>query len=310
MVTRVSTANSYSALLAGLQTAQSRQTQAQTQISTGKLGTELKAYAHRADTLTATRSLAARNTAYIAAGQATADRLSAQDLALTELSSASDRARQAIVTALAQGDASGLMTTLEGSLDQAAGALNTEFDGRRLFGGGNDQTAPVAAQSLSDLSAAPSVASLFNNDDRAEVSRLDDQTSVRTGVLASDVGQPLLQALAGLQIFHQSGAGPFSGKLTSAQTSYLESVLGNFTAAHGAAVDATAANGAVQTRVEASVHALGARDAQLKGVLGGLTDVDLGEAATRLQLAQVAVQASAQLFQTLQGSSLLNVLRT
>lgn len=306
---RISTTQSYSALLAGLQTAQARQSQAQQQVSTGKLGNDLKAYAAHADTLTATRSVAARTAAYIDSGQAIADRLSAQDLALGQLTSAADTARQAIMTALAQGDASGLMTAMQGALGQAAGALNTEFDGRRLFGGGNDQTPPVSAQSLSDLTAAPSVASVFRNDARAEVSRLDDQTTLKTGVLASDVGQPLLQSFADLQTFSQGPGGPFSGKLTAAQESYLQGALAGFTAAHSGAVEATAANGAVQTRVDASMGGLRARDVQLKGVLGGLTDVDLGEAATRLQLAQVAVQASAQVFQTLQGSSLLNVLR-
>jgi flagellar hook-associated protein 3 FlgL len=43
-------------------------------------------------------------------------------------------------------------------------------------------------------------------------------------------------------------------------------------------------------------------------VLGGITDVDMAAAVSRLQLAQTAMQASAQVFATLQGSSLLSVL--
>lgn len=309
MVTRVSTTESYSALLAGLQSAQARQALAQTQISSGgKLGSDLKAYAAHTDTLTAARSVAARTAAYVDTGQATADRLSAQDLALNQLSDAANAARQAVTAALANGDATGLMDALQGALSQAAGALNTEYDGRRLFGGGNDQTAPVSAQTLADLTTAP-VASRFQNDQRAEVSRLDDQTTARTGVLASDAGQPLLQAMADLTAFSQSPAGPFTGKLTTAQASYLQGALAGFTAAHAKTIDVVAENGAAQNRVDTAVSALKARDVQLKGMLGGLTDVDLAEAATRLQLSQVAVQAAAQVFQTLQGSSLLNVLR-
>ena len=174
MVTRVSTAENYSALLAGLQAAQARSSQAQQQISSGKIGTDLKSYSAHADTLTASRTVAARTAAHIDSSQAVADRLAAQDLALNQLSSAADVARQAVTTALANGDARGLMSALQGALSQAAGALNTEFDGRRLFGGANDQTAPVAASSLSDLTPGP-VSALFKNDDRPEVSRIDDQ---------------------------------------------------------------------------------------------------------------------------------------
>ena len=42
---------------------------------------------------------------------------------------------------------------------------------------------------------------------------------------------------------------------------------------------------------------------------GEVVHVDMAEAVTRLQAAQLAVQASAQVFSSLQQSSLLNVLR-
>ena len=44
-------------------------------------------------------------------------------------------------------------------------------------------------------------------------------------------------------------------------------------------------------------------------MMGNVTDVDVAEAISRLQMAQTAVQASAQVFQGLQSSSLLNFLR-
>ena len=44
-------------------------------------------------------------------------------------------------------------------------------------------------------------------------------------------------------------------------------------------------------------------------MVGGITDVDMAEAVTRLESAKLAVQASAQVFASLQNSSLLNVLK-
>ena len=47
----------------------------------------------------------------------------------------------------------------------------------------------------------------------------------------------------------------------------------------------------------------------LSTMVGGITDVDMAEAVTRLESAKLAVQASAQVFASLQNSSLLNVLK-
>ena len=52
-----------------------------------------------------------------------------------------------------------------------------------------------------------------------------------------------------------------------------------------------------------------ARQTTIENMMGGVTDVDVAEAISRLQQAQIAVQASAQVFQGLQQSSLLNFLR-
>ena len=51
-----------------------------------------------------------------------------------------------------------------------------------------------------------------------------------------------------------------------------------------------------------------ARRSMLEGMVGGITDVDMAEAISRLQQAQTTVQASAQVFSTLSQSSLLKLL--
>ena len=51
------------------------------------------------------------------------------------------------------------------------------------------------------------------------------------------------------------------------------------------------------------------RQVTLAGMLGDITDADMGEAAAQLQQAQLSVQSAAYVFQALQQSSLLNYLK-
>ena len=69
-------------------------------------------------------------------------------------------------------------------------------------------------------------------------------------------------------------------------------------------------NGVTQKRFESATTDLSNQADTLTIMVGGVTDVDMAEAVTRLQAAQLAVQASAQVFSSLQQSSLLNVLRS
>ncbi|MFX8657110.1 hypothetical protein ABTM30_19690, partial [Acinetobacter baumannii] len=82
---------------------------------------------------------------------ALADRLNVQDKTLSQLSTITTNARQAVAEALATGDATALKTALQGQLNQAVATLNTQYNGRYLFAGGTTGQAPVAATTLSSL---------------------------------------------------------------------------------------------------------------------------------------------------------------
>jgi flagellar hook-associated protein 3 FlgL len=51
-----------------------------------------------------------------------------------------------------------------------------------------------------------------------------------------------------------------------------------------------------------------ARKSMLEGMIGGVTDVDMAEAISRLEQARTTVQATAQVFNALTQSSLLTLL--
>ena len=170
-------------------------------------------------------------------------------------------------------------------------------------------TAPTTANSLGSLTAAPSIASLFQNDQFRATNRLDESTTAQTGFLADQVATPLFTAFQGLEAFNQGVNGPITGILTPAQRTFLEGVLGSFDTIHDNLINVAGQNGMLQKEAETAQKDLSSRQNSLAGMVGNLTDVNMAEAVSRLQQAQMSVQAAAQVFQALQGASLLNTLR-
>jgi flagellar hook-associated protein 3 FlgL len=305
---RIATSTSYQSALLNIMSGLNRQNKAENEVASGKISTDLKGYGADADTLTATRSLKQRVDTHIDNAKMLSSTLEVQDQVLSQLADSAQSARGAVAEAVATGSTEGLLTSLQGYLTQAIDALNTEYQGRHLFAGGRSDTEPVGPLTLADLYAAPSIAGLFNNDQLTINQRLDDKLTVPTNFLASDLGAPLFQALKAVEAINTPPSGPLTGNLTPAQSTALQGVLSSFDSAWNGLNEAVAENGGLQNRVESIQSALTDRQTALKGVLGDITDVDMSAALSRAQLAQTAVQASAQVFATLQGSSLLNVL--
>lgn len=306
-MTRVSTGEGWNSALLNLMNAQQRQFEAQNRVSSEKIATDLKGYGRSSETLTAFKSAQARLNGFVANGEAVASRLTSQDLGLTSLADAADGARQAINDALASGRGDALMVDLEGRFQAAMDALNAKHEGRFLFSGGRTDTKPVNAETLSDLTTAPSVASLIVNDGLKAASRLDDFTIVETGFLADELGTDVMEAFKAVQAFHE--ATPFGGELTDAQRTFLAGITASFQAAHEDVTNAAARNGSLQTRVDTHVTSQKDQADSLTEIIGKRTDVDMAEAITKLQQAQLSVQASAQVIAQLRGVSLLDLLR-
>jgi flagellar hook-associated protein 3 FlgL len=312
MSTRVSTVGNYSAVLANLMAAQQRQIEAGNQVATQKKGDDLKDYAKHAEMLTAMRAVQTRVDGYLEQNILITDKLATQDEALNQVRNAAKSAREAIAEALASGRADTLIDDLNAQLRNAVEGMNARYGGKYLFAGGQIDTRPVTATSMSDLTAPPGlIASFFQNDTFVVQAKIDDSTMVNTGVLANDIGTDLLTAFKTIETFHETPPdGPFSGALTDPQRQFLEGQLASWDQIHEDITNLTGRNGLVQKRVESVKADLTTRQVSLKAMVGGITDADMADAATRLQQAQISVQAAAQVFMSLQQSSLLNLLRS
>ena len=304
---RITTFSAYNSVITNLLAAEDRQNQANVQVSSGKIATDLKGFGSNAEALTAAQSLKTRVDGYVQTATNVASQLDAQNAALEEVSDAGLSARQAIAQAIAGGSADGLMASMQSAFSQSIDGMNAQFNGIYLFSGGRVTTKPVNAQNLSDLTSPPA-SGIFQNDQLAATSKLNEATTLNTGMLASNVATPLFNAFQAVQALNEGPLGPLSGQLTQAQIAALTPMLQTFDAANQGMTQTVAQNGLIQNQVSSIQSVQTQRQTNLKITIGDMANVDMGEASAQLSQAQTALQASARVFLSLQNTSLLNFL--
>jgi len=307
-MTRVSTVQNYNVMTSNLMRAQIRQSEVGAQVSSQKVATDLKGYAKNAEMLTAMRGTQTKIAGLIDQNKLVNNRLEMQDSGIGRVADSTKSAREAIANALAAGKASTLMQQLQAAFGDVVQGMNTKSNGLYVFSGAQTDVATTSATSMTDLTTAPSTASLFHNDQYITTNRVDEQTNAKTGVLGDALGTAVFDAFKQVQAYVDAN-GPFTGNLTDTQVNFLNGLLPTFDAAYKGVVDIQGKNGVTQKRFETAQTDLQNQADTLTSMVGGIVDADMAEAVTRLESAKLAVQASAQVFSSLQASSLLNVLK-
>jgi len=309
-MTRVSTAGSYQSALLNLMAAQSQQADAQARVTTQKIATDLSGFGRGSESLTSFKSAQARIQGFIDTGESVAARLEAQDLALSQVDLAVGDVRTAVANAIATESSVTLMLDISNQFQAMQGALNTRHRGTFLFSGSRADTAPVTVQSLTELTAAPSAASAFANDQLAALSRLSEGPPLKTGILADEVGSTVFQIFREIQAYNDDPAtGPLTGRLTQDQKAFLTAQLSRLDDAKVEVVSIAANNGSLANQVETLNNANAAQVQSLEALVGKRTDADLAQAITDLRMSELAIQASAQVVSRLSEVTLLNFLR-
>lgn len=309
-MSRVSTTGNYQSALLDLMASQQRQAEASQRVSTQKVATDMTGFGRGAETLTALKGAVSRVQGFLDTGEVVAARLGAQDLALNQMIDGVGGAREAIGNVLSSDSAGTLMLELEGYFQSVSNGLNARHQGGYLFAGADTTNPPVSVATLGELAAAASVAAVFGNDTIKPVSRVAENTSVETGYLANELGTDIFQIFRDIKAYHDNPAtGPLTGKPTDAQKAFLTAQLSRLDAARGATIDVASRNGSLQKRIDQMTVSHTAQITSLNDLVSDRTDADLAQAVTDLQLAQVAVQASAQVVSQLREVTLLSYLR-
>ncbi|WP_443748564.1 flagellin [Asticcacaulis solisilvae] len=304
---RVSTSQIWGNAVNNLQSAQDRQMQANNQVSTQKVSTDLMGYGRSAEIIASYQATLSNTNAFIDVNKTVSDRLDAQNIALERTSDAASQAKDAIMSALASGDGTSLATALQGAFSSSLDGLNYVHNGQYLFGGGNDDQAPVKVGTLTDLAALTQPSDAFQNGDVKKSSRIDVHTTLQTGMLASDLGTTLMGLFQQYQ--QQATATPFGSQLDDTQKAFLTNLANQFSTTYDGLVEQTSLNGTMQKRVDNTQTSLQGQVTSLTGLIGDRTDADMAKAYSDLQIAQVSVQASAQVLSSLKDTSLLNLLK-
>lgn len=304
-IDRVATNNQTAYMMAQIAKANVALQQSQIQVSTGKIATDYTGIGDKTSALEGAQAAADRAAAYATATQQAMTQTDLQDTQLTTLSGLAAQLQKAIQSAAANSDGTGLMATAQSVFEQASAILNsTDASGTYIYSGEKADQKAFTATSMADLASAP-VASYFANGTIKKTVQVGDGQTEQIGVLASDIGTDLMNALKSLYQLDQSSS--LSGPLTTTQVGSLSSsVLPGATTATNTLNGATAANGAVYDNLKATVTSQTSMKNLYTGFVSDIQDADMATALTNLSNNQTALQAVLTVTSRLNNLSLLN----
>ncbi|MCP5431961.1 MAG: hypothetical protein H6923_01690 [Alphaproteobacteria bacterium] len=308
-MTRVPTSAQSTLLLSEFARIQERMFNAQQQISTGKKAQTYQEIGPDAAGLLAAKAVQSRIAQYTSVAEDVGSRLEIQNLHLESLADSGAQLRQAVTEALSTGKSIGLMEQVRSLFDTAASVLNSTYQGQYLYAGTRSDVPPVGISDFASLLAAPGASAIFGNDGVKASALIDESLPMSYGLLASDLGTELMDALRRIGAYDAGANGPLTGDLTPTQQAYLESELPNLKQLADNLTALVSENGLRQQQVDRALASQRDTGTVLAGFIADIEDTDLAEAITRLQNDQISLEAATRVFGTLQQSSLLNFLQ-
>jgi flagellar hook-associated protein 3 FlgL len=305
---RISTFTSNQNILTQITRAQQDMYKAQNEVASGKKATSLKEHGRNSETVAATLNMRDRYQSYSDTARILSSQLSTQNLALSEVSAGADDFMQTIREAIGNGTGIGFMDKVSAAYEKVVGALNISYSGQYIFSGGRTDVPPVTATSLDQLATLGSAAAAFQDGTYRASTKLDDTVTVQHGLLAQeDIAEDLFAVFKTIKAFGDANGG-LTGNLTPAQSDALSAQIAGLNTVIDGIRNVTAVSSQTEARVDAINQRHGERITTISILLSDMTDADMAEAASRLQLSQTAIQGAAQVFNTLRQSSLLNFL--
>ncbi len=309
MIDRVATSSQSALLLSQILQNEHALLKSQQQVSTGKIASSYVELGDKAAVLEAARSASARASAVQSSTQLALAQSDLQDMQVTSLADLADQLRQSLNKTLADNDASTLMAQAQSIFDQASQILNAkDANGNYLYAGEKASTPPVTVTSLADLAALTSSDEAFGNGSLKKSVNVGGGQMIEVGMLASDLGKPLFDALREIARYHDDVNGPFEGTLSTDQSSFLSTQVRAAQTASQTLNNKAAANGFTYNHLSDVIDRQKTLSTLYKSFVSDLEDVDMGTAITNLNQNQVALQAAVQVTARLNQVSLLNYL--
>ena len=305
-MTRVSTVGQNQLLLVDLLRTQKSLVDTQKQITSGKISSDYKGMAPNVATLMGAKNVLARTEAFIQSNKDLERVLEVQNAAMQGLVDISTDLRRLVMGAINTTSGLALRTRMDDLFATAVSLLNSQDGGRYIFGGTRTDTAPVATTTpagLEGLGAGNELNAFVNNSLKSQA-KVDDSLTLTYGVLATEISEDLFEIMQDLMIYETANG--FSNPLTEAQQTYLLGKITDLDAAFDTLNVAQAKNGSIMTTLEGVQQRHLEDRTFLMGFVADIEDVDLAEAITRFNQQQLALEASYQVFSTLNRITLLD----
>jgi flagellar hook-associated protein 3 FlgL len=309
-MSRISSYNQFYGNAAGITTGQTNMAKAQAQASTQKVATDLKGFAQDSGRLLSAKSYAERLDQRAETLGALSGRADVEAAALSRASEAVKMAREAITTAVASQNGAGLRDAMQNALAELGAAANTQYAGQAVFGGTWGYGEPFKTASLDDMAAAGAGGAdafwVDTGENRSVM--IEDNRSIQLSGSAQGIFRPMVDFLREMREWEITNT-PLTGKLTTAQTTYLQSLIPDVSAFQSTMIDQEAGAGITAKQLEQVKQANEAQRDTLNATVADQENVDLAEVATRLSAAQTQYQASAAIFAQMRNMNLLQFLR-
>ncbi len=299
---RVSTYGMMNGTLASALALQSRYAKTNAQNASGLVSSNYADLGAQASTLISLESSTTRTTAWKTNTNIAHDRVEAMWSSLGGMTDILTNLRATITTAqsAAQGSVA-LNTAGSNALNDLASAMNTQLDGRYLFGGSLTDTLPVDTTALTPITSVPSTAnnSYYQGDSVLSSVRVSDQQSITYGVTANGTG--FEKALRAANILANMTTSPLD-------TAALDEAYQLATDALDALTAQRSAVSINQSRLESSLQAQTNSLGLLDTMASDIKAVDVGETTAKMNSYQTQLQASYASIASVYKLSLANYL--
>lgn len=308
-MTRVSSNSIQQSTIESISRAQEKMANLQMQLATGK-----KASTYRDLGVDTTKTLTARTAldrtqAYQGASKQLTNTLNLYDIKFGQLNTLSDNLKAALAQK-SDGVSASLQTAVEQAFVEFGSILLSDDAGFPMFSPPKGEGEAFKLTSLAD--AALLVGETNDQaDDRAfgtstgkNSTLVAEGVSMAYGADARTAGAPLLAAFRTL-----AGQWPLSSPLTSAQSTAIDTAVGQINQAQLGINALTSENGANLKRLEDIDDLANRRTETLNQIVSSYEDANMAEVASKISQQKSLLESSYALFSQLSGLSLVNYLR-
>ena len=319
-MTRVATYGQSQLLLQDVLRNERRVFESERQVSSGYISPDYKGLALDVNSLSAANTVKASSESCLHDNNEVIRRLELYNLDLNALRDFAQGMRDDVISAINGNTGVALRQEFNDYFDSSVSLIEQRDNSRYVFSGSRTDISPMITSSMAalaavtnDVTTAAGKLDVFQNNDVRQRARLDNVLTMTYGVLASDFADELMEGFRrffrfddGTENFGFATSGPIGSPMTEDQRNFLIGELDRLNAIIDD-VDAAQATNGVHMRTVEDTQTRHADDITfITRFIAGLQDADMGVAISRLQLDELALDASFRMLAQLSRISLLD----